>query len=66
VSVGAEHEARDPGVAQDGRDRIGFGWVVELPARALGEPAPNRRMQSRRMKVNVNVDHGEAARFSGA
>ena len=42
------------------RDLARLGRVLEHPGAALGEPAPDRREQPRRVQMRVDVDHRAA------
>ena len=62
VGVGEVDEALDAVVAEEARDQLGLGGILELPIRALGEPLPDGAREPRRMEVGVDVDIPEAVR----
>ncbi len=62
VRVGAERELLHAVLAQDARGLVRVGRVLEHPRASLGEPAANRREQTRRVQVRVNVDQDATRR----
>ena len=61
MRVRTKHEALDAGRAQRRGHGSRLRGMVDRPVRPLGKPAPNRRVQTRRVQMDVDVNQSEEA-----
>jgi len=59
MRVRTKHEALDAGRAQRRGHGSRLRGMVDRPVRPLGKPAPNRRVQTRRVQMDVDVNQSE-------